>query len=160
MLLQARWREHLTRLISGWWIADQRYYRLGLLSRIKSAPEYRIAEDVRLAIEPLVEMTIGLISASRLRPSLPCSGRWGLRRACDHGRTVVGIVRQQGLIALVLNTNSALFPVVPLLLIAPKYLYGSVTLGAVVQVVAAFSAVQTALIWFVDNFVRLAEWFA
>jgi putative ATP-binding cassette transporter len=28
------------------------------------------------------------------------------------------------------------------------------------QVVAAFSAVQAALIWFVDNFVRLAEWFA
>ncbi|MFN3674136.1 MAG: ABC transporter ATP-binding protein/permease, partial [Bosea sp. (in: a-proteobacteria)] len=47
-----------------------------------------------------------------------------------------------------------------LLLIAPKDLSGEVTLGAVMQVVAAFSAVQAALIWFVDNFVRLAEWFA
>ena len=62
--------------------------------------------------------------------------------------------------AVVLNTNSALFPIVPLLLIAPKFLTGAITLGAVVQVVAAFSAVQAALIWFVDNFVRLAEWFA
>jgi len=34
------------------------------------------------------------------------------------------------------------------------------TLGAVMQVVAAFSAVQGALIWFVDNIVRLAEWLA
>ncbi len=70
------------------------------------------------------------------------------------------VIRQQGVIALVLNTNGALFPIVPLLLIAPKYLAGDVTLGAVMQVVAAFSAVQAALIWFVDNFVRLAEWFA
>ena len=33
------------------------------------------------------------------------------------------------------------------------------SLGAVMQVVAAFMTVQAALIWFVDNFVRLAEWF-
>ncbi|OYX03380.1 MAG: hypothetical protein B7Z14_00555 [Bosea sp. 32-68-6] len=70
------------------------------------------------------------------------------------------VIRQQGVIAIVLNTNGALFPIVPLLLIAPKYLSGDVSLGAVMQVVAAFSAVQAALIWFVDNFVRLAEWFA
>lgn len=242
LLLQVRWREHLTRLISGWWIADQRYYRLGLLSEIKSAPEYRIAEDVRLAIEPLVEMTIGLISAFATAATFaavlwqvagsaeltimgvtvvvpfymalaailyaalasfgafiagrPLVGRVAAKNEMEarfradmtrlrenaesialirgdadeltaihkgYGRVVrawLKIVRQQGLIALVLNTNSALFPVVPLLLIAPKYLSGSVTLGAVVQVVAAFSAVQAALIWFVDNFVRLAEWFA
>lgn len=242
MLLQVRWREHLTRLISGWWIADQRYYRLGLLSKIKSAPEYRIAEDVRLSIEPLVEMTIGLISAFATAATFAAvlwqvagsaelavmgvtivvpfymalaailyavlaslsayvAGRPLVRRVAaknemearfradmtrlrenaesialirgdadeltaihkGYGRVVrtwLKIVRQQGLIALVLNTNSALFPVVPLLLIAPKYLSGAVTLGAVVQVVAAFSAVQAALIWFVDNFVRLAEWFA
>jgi putative ATP-binding cassette transporter len=81
----------------------------------------------------------------------------------NYGRVVAAwlkVVRQQGVIALVLNTNGALFPIVPLLLIAPKYLSGEVSLGAVMQVVAAFSAVQAALIWFVDNFVRLAEWFA
>ena len=81
----------------------------------------------------------------------------------SYGKVVAAwlrIVRQQGVIALVLNTNSALFPIVPLLLIAPKFLTGAITMGAVVQVVAAFSAVQAALIWFVDNFVRLAEWFA
>ncbi len=64
MLLQVRWREWLTRHIAGWWIADQRYYRLQFITREQSAPEYRIADDVRLAIEPLVEFAIGLISAA------------------------------------------------------------------------------------------------
>ena len=242
MLLQVRWREHLTHTLSGWWIADQRYYRLGFLSKIKSAPEYRIAEDVRLAIEPLVEMAIGLISAfvtaatfaavlwqvagsaqftiggttfvipfymalaAMVYAAVASLGAYAtghplVRRVAhknemeaqfraemtrlrenaesialirgdadelaavgkSYGRVVrswLKIVRQQGLIALVLNTNGALFPVVPLLLITPKYLSGEVTLGAVMQVVAAFSAVQAALIWFVDNFVRLAEWLA
>lgn len=242
MLLQMRWREWLTRRLAGWWIADQRYYRLQFVAPEQSAPEYRIAEDVRLAIEPLVEFAIGLLSAfvtavtfaailwqvagaARFtlagaqivipsymalaaivyavvaslaayvagRPLVPriaakneaeAQFRAEMTRLREnaesialikgdaderdsvgenYGRVVAAwlkVIRQQGVIAIVLNTNGALFPIVPLLLIAPKYLSGEVTLGAVMQVVAAFSAVQAALIWFVDNFVRLAEWFA
>jgi putative ATP-binding cassette transporter len=242
MLLQVRWRENLTRRLSGWWIADQRYYRLGFLAKNMTAPEYRIAEDVRLAIEPLVELAIGLITAfvtaatfaailwqvagsaefalgatTIVIPSymaiaaviyaaiaslgaylagrplvarvahkneMEAQFRAEMTRLRENAESIalikgdaderssasesyakvvaawLRIVRQQGVIALVLNTNSALFPIVPLLLIAPKFLTGSITMGAVVQVVAAFSAVQAALIWFVDNFVRLAEWFA
>jgi putative ATP-binding cassette transporter len=242
MLLQTRWREYLTRRLAGWWIADQRYYRLGFTAREQTAPEYRIADDVRLSIEPLVEFAIGLISAivtaatfaailwhvagsarftlagaeivipsymalaailyaaaastaayftgrplvARIAAKNEMEARFRaemtrLRENAEsialirgdtderssvgegYGRVVVAwlrVIRQQGVIALVLNTNGALFPVVPLLLIAPKYLSGEVTLGAVMQVIAAFSAVQAALIWFVDNFVRLAEWFA
>ena len=242
MLLQVRWREYLTRRLSGWWIADQRYYRMQFTAPEQSAPEYRIAEDVRLAIEPLVEFAIGLISAAvtaatfaailwRVAGSAsftvaghavvipsymalaailyatiaslaafytgrPLVARISAKNEAEaqfraemtrlrenaesialirgdadervsvgenYGRVVsawLRVVRQQGVIALVLNTNGALFPIVPLLLIAPKFVSGEVTLGAVMQVVAAFSAVQAALIWFVDNFVRLAEWFA
>ncbi|WP_332680822.1 ABC transporter ATP-binding protein/permease [Bosea sp. (in: a-proteobacteria)] len=242
MLLQTRWREWLTRHVAGWWIADQRYYRLQFVAREQSAPEYRIADDVRLAIEPLVEFAIGLISAAVTattfaailwhvagsarftlggtafvipsymalaavlyavvaslaayfagRPLVPriaakneaeAQFRAEMTRLREnaesialikgdaderdsvgenYGRVVAAwlkVIRQQGVIAIVLNTNGALFPIVPLLLIAPKYLSGEITLGAVMQVVAAFSAVQAALIWFVDNFVRLAEWFA
>lgn len=242
MLLQMRWREYLTRRLAGWWIADQRYYRLQFIAKEQAAPEYRIAEDVRLAIEPLVEFAIGLISAAvtaatfaailwhvagsarftlagvevvipsymalaaigyALIASLaayltgrPLVARIAAKNEAEaqfraemtrlrenaesialirgdadergsvgenYGRVVAAwlrVIRQQGVIALVLNTNGALFPIVPLLLIAPKYLAGDVSLGAVMQVVAAFSAVQAALIWFVDNFVRLAEWFA
>lgn len=242
MLLQMRWREWLTHRLAGWWIADQRYYRMQFVAREQSAPEYRIAEDVRLAIEPLVEFAIGLLSAlvtavtfaailwqvagsahftlggSEIvipsymaiaaivyaviaslaayfagRPLVPriaakneaeAQFRAEMTRLREnaesialikgdaderdsvgenYGRVVAAwlkVIRQQAVIAIVLNTNGALFPIVPLLLIAPKYLSGEITLGAVMQVVAAFSAVQAALIWFVDNFVRLAEWFA
>ncbi len=242
MLLQMRWREYLTRRLAGWWIADQRYYRLQFVAKEQAAPEYRIAEDVRLAIEPLVEFAIGLISAAVTAATFAAilwhvagSARFTLagteivipsymalaaigyatvaslaayvagrplvariaakneaeaqfraemtrlrenaesialiRGDSDERDSVGGsysrvvaawlrVIRQQGVIAIVLNTNGALFPIVPLLLIAPKYLSGDVSLGAVMQVVAAFSAVQAALIWFVDNFVRLAEWFA
>lgn len=242
MLLQMRWREYLTKRLAGWWIADQRYYRLQFTAPEQSAPEYRIAEDVRLATEPLVEFAIGLISAfvtavtfaailwqvagsahftlagreivipsymaiaaiayaviastaayvagrplvARISAKNEAEARFRaemtrlrenaesialIRGDADergsvgqnYGRVVsawLRVIRQQGVIAIVLNTNGALFPIVPLLLIAPKYLSGEVTLGAVMQVVAAFSAVQAALIWFVDNFVRLAEWLA
>jgi vitamin B12/bleomycin/antimicrobial peptide transport system ATP-binding/permease protein len=71
-----------------------------------------------------------------------------------------GVIRQQGVVGIVLNTNGAIFPILPLLLITPKYMAGEVSLGAVMQVVSAFAAVQGALIWFVDNSVRLAEWYA
>ncbi|MGL4289670.1 MAG: hypothetical protein ACRCVA_25170, partial [Phreatobacter sp.] len=64
MLLQTRWREWLTLHLAGWWIADQRYYRLGFVAEEQTAPEFRIAEDVRLSVEPLVEFALGLITAS------------------------------------------------------------------------------------------------
>jgi vitamin B12/bleomycin/antimicrobial peptide transport system ATP-binding/permease protein len=242
MLLQARWRQWLTDRIAGWWIADQRYYRLGFVAPEQTAPEYRIADDVRLSVEPLVEFVIGLISASitaatfaailwqvagaatlqvggstvtipaymavaaltyavvasvaafvagkplvakvadkneaeaqfraemtRLRENaesiaLIRGDRDELQSArASYGRVLkawYGVIRRQGIVGIVLNTNGAIFPILPLLLIAPKYLSGEVTLGAVMQVVSAFAAVQGALIWFVDNSVRLAEWYA
>jgi vitamin B12/bleomycin/antimicrobial peptide transport system ATP-binding/permease protein len=72
----------------------------------------------------------------------------------------MGVIKQQGVLGIVLNTNGVLFPIIPLLLVTPKFLSGDLSLGAVMQVVAAFGAVQSALVWFVDNSVRLAEWFA
>jgi ABC-type uncharacterized transport system fused permease/ATPase subunit len=49
---------------------------------------------------------------------------------------------------------------VGLLLCIPKYLAGTMTLGEVVQVSAAFVVVQGAFGWFTDNYARLAEWAA
>jgi vitamin B12/bleomycin/antimicrobial peptide transport system ATP-binding/permease protein len=242
MLFQARWREWMTNRIAGWWIADQRYYRLGFTAPEQSTPEYRIAEDVRLAVEPLAEFALGIISAvitaatfatilwqvagsarvsvASVTFEIPAfmavaavvyaivaslaayiAGNPLVRKVADKNeaeaqfraemtrlrenaesialirgdkdellsvretytvvvQTWIRIIRQQGVIALVMNTNGALFPIIPLLLVTPKYLNGELTLGAVMQVVAAFSAVQGALVWFVDNFVRLAEWYA
>ncbi|RAI40690.1 ABC transporter ATP-binding protein/permease, partial [Rhodoplanes roseus] len=50
--------------------------------------------------------------------------------------------------------------VVPVLLCTPRYLDGSMTLGQVMQVASAFTIVQGALSWLVDNFTRLGDWTA
>jgi len=240
MLLQLRWREWVTERLMSHWMARSRYARLGKTLHDPGAPEFRIAEDTRLAIDPLVELTLGFVTAlisaitfaailwrvagsitlelagmrfvvpaymavgaviyaaivsafvlligkplvariayknereavfraemTRLRDNAARQGGGdGLQRAAVRFRfrevvdAWLAIIRRQGLVGIVLNTNGALFPILPVLLVAPKYLSGALTLGAVMQVVAAFTAVQAALIWFVDNFTRIAEWYA
>jgi putative ATP-binding cassette transporter len=242
MTMQVRWREWLTDRLAGRWIANERYYRMLYTAPDQGAPEYRIAEDVRLAVDPLVEFVIGFIGAcataitfaailwqvagsitftafgmpvtipaymafaaivyalivtslitivgrplirriatknefearfraemTRLRENAESIGMLRgdpAERAAamrGFGRVVsawFSIIRQQGKVGIVLNTNGALFPILPVMLVAPKYLSGDLSLGAVIQVVSAFVAVQGALIWFVDNFARIAEWYA
>jgi len=48
----------------------------------------------------------------------------------------------------------------PVLLAAPKYLDGSMTLGEVMQATSAFVIVQKAFGWIVDNYPQFAEWTA
>ena len=48
--------------------------------------------------------------------------------------------------------------VIPVLLCAPKFLDGSMTLGQVMQAASAFTIVQSAFGWLVDNYPRLADW--
>jgi putative ATP-binding cassette transporter len=49
-------------------------------------------------------------------------------------------------------------PVVPVLLCAPKFLEGTMTLGEIMQAASAFTIVQSAFGWLVDNYPRLADW--
>jgi putative ATP-binding cassette transporter len=56
--------------------------------------------------------------------------------------------------------NFVVASVIPVLLCAPKYLAGDMTLGTVMQAAAAFVQVQYAFNWIVDNYPRLAEWTA
>jgi putative ATP-binding cassette transporter len=242
MTLQLRWREWVTDYLLARWIDRQRYYRLQFTLVDQGAPEYRIAEDVRLAIDQLVDFILGFLGAvfsaitfaavlwhvagsysfkigettitipaymavaavvyggivtllityvgrplidrvafknerearfraemTRLRENAESVAlmrgdpgeRASIRNRFDAVRGAwLSIIRQQGIVGIVLNTNGALFPLLPVLLVAPKYLSGQLTLGAVMQVVAAFTAVQAALIWFVDHFVKIAEWYA
>ncbi|MBZ9871801.1 ABC transporter ATP-binding protein/permease [Mesorhizobium sp. BR1-1-9] len=60
--------------------------------------------------------------------------------------------------ALVSQGSSLFAPVVPILLCAPKFLEGSMTLGQVMQAASAFAIVQGAFGWLVDNYARLADW--
>lgn len=70
------------------------------------------------------------------------------------------VIRQQAKITWIIHGNFILAPVVPLLLGAPKYLAGNLTLGDLMQCAAAFVQVQVAFNWLVENYIRVAEWFA
>jgi vitamin B12/bleomycin/antimicrobial peptide transport system ATP-binding/permease protein len=50
--------------------------------------------------------------------------------------------------------------VLPIILCAPKFLAGTMTLGEVMQAASAFTIVQAAFNWLVDNYPRLADWTA
>jgi len=80
-------------------------------------------------------------------------------------RTFGNVLRQWALLtgqhmrtALVSQGASLFAPVVPILLCAPKFLEGSMTLGQVMQAASAFGIVQGAFGWLVDNYPRLADW--
>lgn len=59
---------------------------------------------------------------------------------------------------LVAQGNVLFAPVVASILCVPKYLSGAMTLGELTQSAAAFTVVQTAFNWLVDNYGRLADW--
>ena len=61
---------------------------------------------------------------------------------------------------LVSNAHWLVAPVVTLVLCAPKYVAGTMTLGEVMQAAAAFVQVQSAFNWLLDNYPRLAGWVA
>jgi putative ATP-binding cassette transporter len=46
----------------------------------------------------------------------------------------------------------------PFVVASPRYFSGAITLGELMQIVAAFGTVQTALSWFVQNYDLLAGW--
>ena len=68
------------------------------------------------------------------------------------------LARQHMRTTLVSQGSSLIAPVVPVLLCAPKFLDGSMTLGQVMQAASAFTIVQSAFGWLVDNYPRLADW--
>lgn len=239
---QVHWRQWVTARLADGWIGQRRFFRLSLSGYEPANPEYRIADDVRWATEPVVDFAIGLLSAvitiitfieilweiggaftlrtggstivipaylvlaaiiyavlvsalvtfvGRRLPGLIAARnegearlRFSLMRIRDHGETIalaraeagerravartydslvgrwLAMIRQRGRLTWITNGSGALVPVVPLLLAAPKYLSGEMSLGGVVQVAAAFVAVQNAFNWLLDNFMRIAEWLA
>ncbi|RDV03215.1 ABC transporter ATP-binding protein/permease [Undibacter mobilis] len=68
------------------------------------------------------------------------------------------LCRQYMKTTVVSQSSSLIAPVVPILLCAPKYLDNSMTLGEVMQAASAFTIVQAAFSWLVDNYPRLADW--
>jgi putative ATP-binding cassette transporter len=70
------------------------------------------------------------------------------------------VVSRESRMTWLSNGSTVLMPVVPLLLAAPKYLQGNLTLGELMQTAAAFAQVHLSLNWLANNAVRIAEWLA
>jgi putative ATP-binding cassette transporter len=61
---------------------------------------------------------------------------------------------------IVAGTSNGFAPVIPILLCAPRFVAGTMTLGQVMQAASAFVTVQVAFNWIVENYPRLADWTA
>jgi putative ATP-binding cassette transporter len=242
MTLQRRWRRWLTNLLVDRWLTSGRYYQLNLVSGDHKNPEYRIADDVRIATESPVDFVGGVVSAflsaatfvavlwtlggaltvslGGFRLDVPgflviaavlyaviASGammligrrfvavseqknqteaelRYLLTRLRENGESIAliqgekeeragvdralgsvlvswhSICRQYMKTNVVSSLSGYIAPVLPIILCAPKYLDGTMTLGQVMQAASAFTIVQGAFNWLVDNYPRLADWSA
>jgi putative ATP-binding cassette transporter len=240
MGIQRRWRAWLTNSVVSRWLTHGRYYQLNLVGGDHQNPEYRIAEDLRIATDSPVDFAAGVISAflsattfivvlwtiggaltlsiggsvvtipgflviaavlyagiasgsimtigrafvqtSEDKNQAEAEYRYALTRVRENGESIAllggeeeeraGIDRTFGHVlkqwarlahqhmrtTLVSQGSSLIAPVVPLLLCAPKFLEGSMSLGQVMQAASAFTIVQAAFGWLVDNYPRLADW--
>jgi putative ATP-binding cassette transporter len=242
MTLQRRWRAWLNDRLVDRWLANGRYYLLNLVSGDHKNPEFRIAEDVRIATESPVEFVTGVITAflsavtfvvvlwtiggtldlfvggihiaipgflvvaavlyalfastsmvfigrryvpvSEAKNQAEAEYRYILTRLRENGESIAllggeeeeraGVDRSLAKVlgawrdlcfqimntTMVSQTSGYIAPVLPIILCAPKFLDGTLTLGEVMQAASAFTIVQSAFNWLVDNFPRLADWAA
>ena len=240
MTMQRRWRRWLSGHVIDRWLDNGRYYQLNLVKGEHENPEYRIAEDLRLATDSPVEFVVGIVSAAlsaatfivvlwtiggaltipgtsitipgflvvgAVLYAVVASGsmvligrrfiriaenknqaeadyRYGLTRVRENGESIALIrgepEERAGLDAklrmvlrrwrqicfqtmrttIVYQGSGILAPVIPVILCAPKFLDGSMTLGQIMQAASAFVIVQQAFNWLVDNYPRFADWTA
>ncbi len=124
----------------------------------------------------------GLIDAGNLRQSREADFRSNLNRVREHAESIALLrgeedererlrgslfdlriawhrqTRGQGNLSLLTSSLAYLAPVVPLIVALPRYLAGQIQLGGLMQTAQAFSSVQWALSWLIDNFPKVAEW--
>jgi vitamin B12/bleomycin/antimicrobial peptide transport system ATP-binding/permease protein len=240
MTFQRKWREFLTRQLIRFWLADAHYRRLNTVEGEHKNPEYRIAQDARMATDAPIDFAVAMLSSfltavifmqvlwsvggdiafvafgvSVRVPAylviavlLYCSavtllmvvvaGRLtqvvqkknqseaemiaaaNVLRETGEGIALAGeesrerrrlwvalqltlarwrdICTQLMRMTLVSQANVVVAPIVGLVLCAPKYLSGAMTLGELTQAAAAFTTVQVSFSWFVDNYPRVADW--
>jgi putative ATP-binding cassette transporter len=240
MAIQRRWRAWLTNAMVGRWLNNGRYYQLNLVGGDHENPEYRIAEDLRIATDSPVDFVAGVTSAllsaatfivvlwtiggalsltlggatisipgflviaavlysavasasialigrrfvaiSEAKNQAEAKFRYVLTRVRENGESIAllggeqeerdginstfrDVLREWARLCgqhmrttVVSQTSSVIAPVIPVLLCAPKFLDGGMTLGQVMQAASAFTIVQSAFGWLVDNYPRLADW--
>ena len=242
MTLQRTWRRWLTDTVVDRWLTAGHYYQLNLVSGEHQNPEYRIADDVRIATESPVDFFTGVLQAflsattfitvlwtiggaldftvagvpihvpgflvvaavlyaafasgsmvligrrfvavSESKNQSEAELRYLLTRLRENGESIAliqgeeeeraGVDRalrkvlrawrsicfQNMKTTMVSQTSSFIAPVLPVILCAPKFLDGTMSLGEVMQAASAFTIVQGAFNWLVDNYPKLADWTA
>ena len=63
MTLQRTWRAWLSSRLYDYWLGNDHYVRLRFMAGEHQAPEYRIAEDARVATDLPIDLVLGLVSA-------------------------------------------------------------------------------------------------
>lgn len=63
MTMQRRWREWLSNHLYDYWLQNDRYVRLRFTTGDSQAPEFRIAEDARVATDLPIDLALGLFSS-------------------------------------------------------------------------------------------------
>jgi putative ATP-binding cassette transporter len=66
MAIQRRWRAWLNDHLVDRWLTNGRYYQLNLVKGDHANPEYRIADDVRIATERPVDFVSGISARSAI----------------------------------------------------------------------------------------------
>ena len=240
MGIQRRWRAWVTNSVVSRWLKNGRYYQLALVDGDHQNPEYRVAEDLRVATDAPVDFAAGVtqaflsattfivvlwtiggaltftlggttmtipgflviaaviyaaiasssmavigrnfVAVSESKNQAEAEYRYALTRVRENGESIAllggeeeersgidksftKVIRQWAYLAgqhmrttVVSQGSSLIAPVIPILLCAPKFLDGSMSLGQVMQAASAFTIVQAAFGWLVDNYPRLAEW--
>src|SRR5439155_14180928 len=64
MTTQRRWRAWLNAHVLDRWLSGGRYYQLNLVAGDHRNPEYRIAEDLRVACDAPVDFGVGIFTAA------------------------------------------------------------------------------------------------
>lgn len=63
MTMQRKWREWLSNGLYDYWLENNRYVQLRFVPGDHQTPEFRIAEDARIATDLPIDLTIGLFSS-------------------------------------------------------------------------------------------------
>jgi putative ATP-binding cassette transporter len=137
-----------------------------------------------LASGSMVSIARGFVSVSENKNQAEAEYRYALTRLRENGESIAmlggeteeragldtafttvrkrwrELMMQYIRTTIVSYSSSGIAPIIPILLCAPKYVGGLMTLGEVMQAASAFVIVQTAFNWLVDNYPRLADWTA
>lgn len=63
MVMQRNWRQWLSTKVINYWVENDRYARLATVQGDLKIPEYRIAEDIRIATDAPIDFVVSVISS-------------------------------------------------------------------------------------------------